>query len=33
MMPVAENSDSAFARDSGPNTNANLHPVLVDVQP
>ena len=32
-MLLAEDSDSAFARESGRNTNANIHPVLVDVRP
>ena len=33
MMLLAEDSDCAFARDIGRNTNANIHSVLVDVKP
>ena len=32
-MLLAEDSDSAFARESGRNTNANNYPVVVDVRP
>ena len=32
MMLLAEHSDCAFGRDSGCNTNANIHSALVDVQ-